>query len=130
MQDCVEAPNGVALCYAFRTDNSGPPVSTDEIIRDLDTIRAEFPLVPPYHNNTALLICVRQASVFASSYDAFIADILPVKDQLPVYTQEIGAGVAKSALIDVSCRRHLGSAAMLHDHGVIACRFTACRPIR
>ena len=21
--DCVEAPNGVALCYAFRTDNSG-----------------------------------------------------------------------------------------------------------
>ena len=90
VQDCVEAPNGIALCYAFRTDNSGPPVSTDEIIRDFDAIRAEFPMVSATSAQLPSVFIFSQASVFASSYDAFIQDILPIRDQLPVYSQEIG----------------------------------------
>ena len=72
--DCAEAPNGVALCTEFRTDNTGPPSSTDEIIASLDAVRAEYP----------------KASVFASTFDNFIRDVLPVKDQLPVITKEVG----------------------------------------
>ena len=72
--DCAEAPNGVALCTEFRTDNTGPPTSTDEIIASLDAVRAEYP----------------KASVFASTFDAFVEDVLPVKDQLPVVTSEVG----------------------------------------
>ena len=72
--DCAEAPNGVALCTEFRTDNTGPPGSTDEIISSLDAVRAEYP----------------KASVFASTFDNFIRDVLPVKDKLPVVTKEVG----------------------------------------
>jgi len=53
--DCAEAPNGVALCTEFRTDNTGPPESTDEVIRVLDAVRAEYP----------------KASVFASTFTKF-----------------------------------------------------------
>ena len=42
--DCAEAPNGVAVCTEFRTDNTGPPASTDEIIKSLDAVRAEYDL--------------------------------------------------------------------------------------
>ena len=45
IEDCVEAPNGVALCFAFREDNSGPPYSTDEVEYDFNFVRAEFPMV-------------------------------------------------------------------------------------
>ena len=62
--DCVETVSGVALCFAFRTDNTGPPEDADEVrlrasraaprggcvrecllqvIELLDTIRAEYP---------------------------------------------------------------------------------------
>eukprot|EP00041_Stephanoeca_diplocostata_P006264 m.79354 g.79354 ORF g.79354 m.79354 type:complete len:876 (+) comp16268_c0_seq5:68-2695(+) len=72
--DCAEAPNGVALCTEFRTDNSGPPANTDEVLASLDAVRAEYP----------------RASVFASTFDNFIRDVLPIKDQLPVVTKEVG----------------------------------------
>ena len=72
--DCAEAPNGVAICTEFRTDNTGPPASTDEILASLDAVRQEYP----------------RASVFASTFDNFIRDVLPVKDQLPVVTKEVG----------------------------------------
>jgi hypothetical protein len=71
---CAEAPNGVAICTEFRTDNTGPPVSTDEILTSLNAVRQEYP----------------NASVFSSSFDNFIRDVLPVKSQLPVVTHEVG----------------------------------------
>ena len=95
VQDCVEAPNGVALCYAFRTDNSGPPISTDEVIRDLDFVRTQFPQVPM--NAVILTVNHVQAQVFASTYDAFISDILPIRDQLPVITTEFGVALLDSS---------------------------------
>lgn len=73
-KDCAETTTGVALCYAFRTDNTGPPTSTDEVEKDLDTIRAEYP----------------EASVFASTYDAFVEDLQDARSTLPVYTAEVG----------------------------------------
>ena len=39
--DCAEAPNGVAICTEFRTDNTGPPASTDEVLQSLDAVRQE-----------------------------------------------------------------------------------------
>jgi hypothetical protein len=71
---CAEAPNGVAICTEFRTDNTGPPVSTNEILTSLDAVRQEYP----------------NASVFSSSFDNFIRDVLPIKSQLPVVTHEVG----------------------------------------
>lgn len=72
--DCVTTVTGVAMCPCFRTDNRGPPDSTDEVIKDLDTIRQEYP----------------QASVFASTWDAFTAELEAAKASLPVYTGEVG----------------------------------------
>ena len=45
IEDCVEAPNGVALCFAFRDDNSGPPYSAAEVMHDFNFVRGEFPMV-------------------------------------------------------------------------------------
>ena len=56
-KDCARTRGGVALCYSFRTDNSGPPAGVDEVITDLDTVRKEFP----------------DASVFASTYDKCVS---------------------------------------------------------
>jgi hypothetical protein len=43
-KDCVILDNyPEALCFAFRTDNSGPPVSVDEILSYYEILRAEFP---------------------------------------------------------------------------------------
>eukprot|EP00045_Choanoeca_perplexa_P009466 m.91447 g.91447 ORF g.91447 m.91447 type:complete len:1043 (-) comp14907_c0_seq2:53-3181(-) len=72
--DCAEAPNGVALCTAFRTDNSGPPSSTDEVFAALNAVRTEYP----------------RASVFASTFDAFVKDVWPIRDMLPVVEAEVG----------------------------------------
>eukprot|EP00051_Salpingoeca_urceolata_P030171 m.8335 g.8335 ORF g.8335 m.8335 type:complete len:1021 (+) comp3196_c0_seq1:59-3121(+) len=72
--DCAEAPNGVALCTEFRTDNSGPPTGTTEVLASLDAVRKEYP----------------GASVFASTFDKFVEDVWPIRDQLPVVTKEVG----------------------------------------
>ena len=72
--DCAEAPNGVALCTEFRSDNRGPPESVDEVTKSLDAVRQEYP----------------NANVFASTFDNFIRDVLPVKDKLPVFEKEVG----------------------------------------
>ena len=70
----AEAPNGVALCTEFRTDNTGPPASPDEVIKSLNAVREEYP----------------SAKVIASTFDAFLEDVEPVRDQLPVVTGEVG----------------------------------------
>ena len=49
----------LALAFAFRTDNSGPPRSTAEVHDNLETLRREFP----------------KANVVASSLDLFSAEL-------------------------------------------------------
>jgi hypothetical protein len=72
--DCAEAPNGHALCTSFRSDNQGPVHTTDDVFAALDAVRQEYP----------------KASVFSSTFDAFMEAVEPVKDQLPVVTREVG----------------------------------------
>jgi len=67
-------PNGVALAYAFRTDNAGPPTSIQELLNVYSTVRGQYP----------------GANVIASTYENFVADVLPVKDLLPLVENEIG----------------------------------------
>jgi len=74
VNDCAIAPNGVALCTEFRTDNTGPPASVAEVEQSLMAVRQEFP----------------GAKVETSTFDAFIAEVEPVKDQLPVVELEVG----------------------------------------
>ncbi|XP_011409863.1 PREDICTED: uncharacterized protein LOC105316568 [Amphimedon queenslandica] len=73
-RDCTLAP-GTAhiLCFAFRTDNTGPPNSLDEIDRYYMILREEYP----------------GAAVFASTFDNFTNSVSI--DHLPVLTnKEIG----------------------------------------
>jgi hypothetical protein len=70
-----------ALCWAFRTDNSGPPESMDEVFRQFDIARWQFP----------------GANVFASTFDNFTAQLLPVAAALPVTTAEAGDTVSFEA---------------------------------
>jgi len=73
LSDCAESPNGYALCTEFRTDNTGPPKNESEVSQALDTVRKEYP----------------GATVKTSTFDAFIADVLPAKDSLPVIELEV-----------------------------------------
>jgi hypothetical protein len=63
-----------ALCWAFRTDNSGPPEDINEVLSMFQITRAQFP----------------GAVVVGSTFDNFISELLPFKSNLPVFTQEIG----------------------------------------
>ncbi|XP_065831101.1 uncharacterized protein [Oscarella lobularis] len=62
-----------ALAFRFRVDNSGPP-AMKEVLDDFAAIRKLFP----------------GAKIVASDFDSFVRAILPMKDTLPVYTEEIG----------------------------------------
>ena len=72
--DCTLAPGTAhVLCFAFRTDNTGPPNSLDEIDRYYMILREEYP----------------GAAVFASTFDNFTNSV-SIGD-LPVLTnKEIG----------------------------------------
>ncbi|CAK9006160.1 Ankyrin repeat and sterile alpha motif domain-containing protein 1B [Durusdinium trenchii] len=74
LKDCAEAPNGIALCTEFRTDNTGPPAGVSEVTGILDSVRKEYP----------------GATVLASTFDAFFEDVQPVRQQLPVISLEVG----------------------------------------
>ena len=63
----------VALAFAIRGDNSGPP-SVDEVKRNYAILKGYFP----------------SANIVASSYDNFVLDLLDFKSQLPVFSGEIG----------------------------------------
>ena len=71
LQDCVIYKDQ-ALAFAFRTDNSGPPPSIQEITSYYNVLSGEFP----------------GAEIFASTFDNFIATI-DMAD-LPVVEAEIG----------------------------------------
>jgi hypothetical protein len=72
---CVSHPASPAvLCWAFRTDNSGPPESVAEVLDQFDVARWQWP----------------GAEVVASTFDAWWAEFAPAVPQLPVYTTEMG----------------------------------------
>ena len=73
---CVTPPAlpDSALCWMFRTDNSGPPESIEEVLRYFEIVRWQFP----------------GADVFASTHEAFVAELERVRDQLPVTSSEAG----------------------------------------
>lgn len=72
--DCVTVEGfNQALCWAFRTDNSGPPMSIDEVFQNTNVIQSQFP----------------GARVHASTFDAFVAQLQTVAHRLPVVTSEI-----------------------------------------
>lgn len=62
-----------AITFAHTLDNRGPQTA-EQVVQLFAEIEAEFP----------------DATVKASTLDAFAAALLPVKDQLPVVTAEIG----------------------------------------
>eukprot|EP01043_Picozoa_sp_COSAG02_P010638 COSAG02_NODE_378_length_23535_cov_35.310164_9_plen_1246_part_00 len=72
---CVTAPKlGHTMCWAFRPDNSGPPVSVDEVLSYFQVARTVFP----------------GAEVEASTYDRFVQQLETVKPQLPTVMGEVG----------------------------------------
>lgn len=72
---CVEHPASPAvLCWAFRTDNSGPPESVAEVLADYAIARWQYP----------------GAEVFASTFDAWWSEFQMAVPSLPVTTQEMG----------------------------------------
>ena len=84
--DCVysEAEASV-LAFSFRTDNTGPPMSIDEVQRSYNILQEEFP----------------EAQVFASTLEGFTSSVTDWS-LLPVVTEEIGdtwiQGVASDPL--------------------------------
>ena len=73
IQDILFVPNSDdALAFAFRTDNSGPPMSVSEIESGFGILQAQFP----------------NANVFASTFDRFIKTVN--RASLPVVKGEIG----------------------------------------
>lgn len=87
----------VALAFAIRVDNSGPP-QAPEVLRNYGILRELFP----------------GAKVVASGYDVFVSELVKYKSLLPVYTGEIGdtwiQGVAsdpwKTASVRETMRLH------------------------
>ena len=72
-KDCAVTPDKTnALCFGFRTDNTGPPTSLEELDNVYQIIREEFP----------------GANVFASTLDNFVSKV--DRSTLPVVNSEIG----------------------------------------
>ncbi|XP_070532505.1 uncharacterized protein [Ptychodera flava] len=63
-----------ALCFAFRNDNSGPPLDALEVNRYYSILDAEFP----------------GATIRGSTFEDYISALMPFKDKLPVLEKEIG----------------------------------------
>ena len=72
---CVTHPaTSHALCWAFRTDNSGGPMDADEVFAQFDIARWQFPGV----------------RVYATTFDDYFDKLASIADQLPVTTAEAG----------------------------------------
>ncbi|XP_046548130.1 uncharacterized protein LOC124258103 [Haliotis rubra] len=63
-----------ALCFAFRTDNSGPPLNYTEVLNNYAVVHGVFP----------------GANVTASTFDLYVEALSTVKHILPKKTFEIG----------------------------------------
>ncbi|XP_059146397.1 uncharacterized protein LOC131933931 [Physella acuta] len=62
------------LCFAFRTDNTGPPLQIQEVLGYYEILRSEFP----------------GAQLVASTFDNYVEVLETIKQTLPVRTFEIG----------------------------------------
>ncbi|CAE1326482.1 unnamed protein product [Acanthosepion pharaonis] len=66
--DCLVHPLvSSALCFAFKTDNAGPPETLQEILNYYEVVRSQFP----------------QSFVRGSTFDNFVSDVIPIKSRLP-----------------------------------------------
>ncbi|XP_064635221.1 uncharacterized protein LOC135492603 isoform X2 [Lineus longissimus] len=75
VDDCVTIDGfDEAMCFAFRSDNQGPPQSLQEILGYYEILRKEFP----------------GAKLGASYLEDFTAAVMAVRDKLPTITNEIG----------------------------------------
>lgn len=75
VRSCVSHPASPAvLCWAFRTDNSGPPTSVAEVLDQYEIAKWQWP----------------GGTVVASTFDAWWEEFKAVVPQLPVVTQEAG----------------------------------------
>jgi hypothetical protein len=75
-----------ALCWAFRTDNSGPPMNSEEVFNQWAIAQWQFP----------------GANVYASTYDNFITQLNTVRSTLPVTTAEAGDTWVTSTTADAN----------------------------
>ena len=79
-QDCVYSPPDTEsggrhiLCFSWRSDNQGPFEDPADVMRVFDAARAAFP----------------GADVKASTFDAFVKQVLPHWQAFEVVTSEIG----------------------------------------
>ena len=73
--DCLIIPEQrAALAFAFRTDNTGPPLSLSEIEENFNVLQEEFP----------------DADIFASTLDKFYDEVLNKVTNIPTIKSEIG----------------------------------------
>uniref|UniRef100_A0A7S4F6E6 Uncharacterized protein n=3 Tax=Chrysotila carterae TaxID=13221 RepID=A0A7S4F6E6_CHRCT len=63
-----------ALCFAFRTDNSGPPANDEAVAAVFAIVREQFP----------------KAKVLASTLGDFVAAVQPYMSSLDLVTSEVG----------------------------------------
>ena len=118
--DCafVEAA-GVAICYAWNSDNRGPHTVSDAKAI-LDTMRKEFP----------------QAQIETSdAFDDFVDDVWPFLHTLPVVTGEIGDTWIYGLLLFLlllllSCKRTLNQGTNALSNNLVATVDTTIRPCR
>eukprot|EP01060_Flectonema_neradi_P029461 TRINITY_DN4083_c0_g1_i1.p1 TRINITY_DN4083_c0_g1~~TRINITY_DN4083_c0_g1_i1.p1 ORF type:complete len:882 (+),score=208.03 TRINITY_DN4083_c0_g1_i1:95-2647(+) len=73
--DCMIAEGfDEALCFAFRTDNSGPPPSVQDVVNVFSILKVEFP----------------GAQIEASTLHNFVESAVQSMSKFPEYTEEIG----------------------------------------
>jgi hypothetical protein len=74
-EDCVRVPEArVALCYAWREDNTGPHLP-NEVMQVFGEVKQTFPNAKLHSSD---------------SFDDFVEKVWPVRSNLPVVTAEIG----------------------------------------
>ncbi|XP_025113231.1 uncharacterized protein LOC112575523 isoform X2 [Pomacea canaliculata] len=78
VKDCLFAEDDNAfpetLCFAFRTDNSGPPDTLAEVLSNFELVRGQFP----------------NAVVQGSTLDEYVSSLKASGTTYPTVTQEIG----------------------------------------
>uniref|UniRef100_A0A1I8H8Q3 CBM6 domain-containing protein n=2 Tax=Macrostomum lignano TaxID=282301 RepID=A0A1I8H8Q3_9PLAT len=73
--NCLQAPGTTEIqCWAFRSDNSGPPVDYKEVLSNYEVLRGQYP----------------NAAISASTMEKFWSLVLANRDSVPVFTKENG----------------------------------------
>eukprot|EP00123_Amoebidium_parasiticum_P011468 comp20732_c0_seq1/m.27111 comp20732_c0_seq1/g.27111 ORF comp20732_c0_seq1/g.27111 comp20732_c0_seq1/m.27111 type:complete len:818 (-) comp20732_c0_seq1:638-3091(-) len=100
--NCLEvAEIGHALCFAFKTDNTGPP-TLDQVMVDFKQIRENFPT----------------SIVKASTLEAFTSELTPILGNLPTINGEIGDTWVQGIMSDPQKMQRYRALARAHAHCV------------